>query len=362
MSRGWKIALSLAAAVAALNLLLAGLRAISGGTPGGPTSSSYATGPDGDAAYASLLLKAGHHVVRLRISPADAALRSTDTAVILDPPSVERSDADALDAFVLDGGRLVGAGSWTKAPLPTPTLGDNGSTRSEPFAPIAELAGVRSVESAGGSRWADVGRALPSLGDDAGPLLAVASEGAGRVLLLSDSSPLQNRLLDQADNARFALGLAGSAERRVVFFETYHGYGRGSGLGAIPSRWRTALLLEAAAVLTFMLARARRLGPPEAESRALAPPRVEYVRSLAATLRRTRDRRAALDPLRAELRRRILVRTGLPGDADDAALRSAAPRLGLAPEDLDAALGDDELALGRLFARTGDGRRQRWRS
>ncbi len=333
MSRGWKIALSLAAAVAALNLLLAGLRAISGGTPGGPTSSSYATGPDGDAAYASLLLKAGHHVVRLRISPADAALRSTDTAVILDPPSVERSDADALDAFVLDGGRLVGAGSWTKAPLPTPTLGDNGSTRSE-----------------------------PSLGDDAGPLLAVASEGAGRVLLLSDSSPLQNRFLDHADNARLALGLAGSAERRVVFFETYHGYGRGSGLGAIPSRWRTALLLEAAAVLTFMLARARRLGPPEAESRELAPPRVEYVRSLAATLRRTRDRRAALDPLRAELRRRILVRTGLPGDADDAALRSAAPRLGLAPEDLDAALGDDELALGRLFARTGDGRRQRWRS
>ena len=363
MSRGWKIALSVAAGIAALNLLLAGLRSATGGTPGGPTSSSYATGADGDAAYAELLLEAGHRVEQVRRTPSDFALLPTDTAVVLDPPFVERDDVSALAAFVGSGGRLIAAeaGAWLQAPLPTPRLGSDGQTDSLPFAPIAELAGVARVASAGGRRWRSVGTALPALGDKGGSLLAVATEGRGIVLLLADSSPLQNGFLDRADNARFALGLAGCRSRRIVFFETYHGYGRGgTGLAAIPFRWRTALLLEGAAVLTFMLARARRLGPPEPESRELAPPRAEYVRSLAATLMRTRDRREALAPLRTELRRRIALRTGLPGDADDAALQAAAPRLGLAPDEVAAALADDELALGRIFARTGDGRRQPW--
>lgn len=365
MSRGWKIGLSVAAGIAALNLLLAGVRAATGGTPGGPRSSSYATGPDGDAAYAALLLKAGHKVVRLRLPPGRVNLLPTDTAVVLDPPFVERADGDALAAFVSGGGRLIAAEQqpWLRAPLPAPDLGSDGKKRSRPFAPIAELVGVRSVESSGGPRWRSVGSALPALGDRGGALLALTRRGAGTVLLLSDSSPLQNRFLDRADNARFALGLAGSRSRRVVFFETYHGYGRGgAGLKSIPFSWRTALLLEGAAVLTFMLARARRLGPPEPETRQLAPPRAEYVRSLATTLMRTRDKREALEPLRAELRRRIAIRAGLASDADDAALQAAASRLGLAPDEVAAALADDELALGRVFARTADGRRQSWMS
>ena len=348
MTRGWKIALSLAAGIAALNVLLAGLRSATGGTPGGPQSSSYATGPDGDAAYASLLLRVGHHVVRERKTPAQVELGPTDTAIVLDPPFVERDDLTALETFVASGGRLVASAgaNWLRAPLPTPKLGSDGRTHVMPFAPIPELAGVRRVTSSGGPRWEDVGNALPSLGDSVGPLLVAASPGRGRVLLLSDSSPLQNRYLDRDDNARLALGLAGAPRRRVVFFESYHGYGRSSGLAAIPFRWKTALLIEAAAVLTFMLARVRRLGPPEAETRELAPPRAEYVRSLAATLARTRDRREALEPLRTEVRRRL-----------DAGAR---PELGR--EELEAALDGDELALGKAFARTGYGRRQRWTS
>ena len=364
MTRGWRIGLTIAGLVVALNLVLAGLRAATGGTPGGPRSSSYATGPDGDAAYASLLLRAGHRVVQARTAPARNELQPGDTAVVLDPPFVDGGDIEALVAFVAEGGRVVlsDESRWLRKPLPVPRLGREGRDRSIPFAPIAELAGVRSVVSDGGRRWTSVGTALPALGDAGGSLLAVAGQGLGRLYLLSDASPLQNRYLGRADNARFALGLAGARTRRVVFFESFHGYGRGSGLTLIPFRWRTALLLEALAVLTFMVARGRRLGPPERESRELAPPRVDYVRALAATLRRTRDHREALLPLRAELRRRIALRTGLAADADDDALRRSAPRLGLSADEVGAALGGDDLALGRVFARTEGGRRQQWSS
>src|SRR5579871_2110029 len=304
MTRGWKVAIAVAAGVVLLNVLLVTLRNISGGTPGGPESSSYATGADGVAAYASLLLRAGHVVVRERRPPSKVELDPGDTAVVLDPQFVERADLQSLERFVAEGGRLVASESapWLRAPLPTPELGSDGHTNVATLAPIPELAGVRTVVTSDGARWKSPGPTLPSLGDAIGPLLLAAQLGPGRLLLLSDDSPLQNRNLAKADNAQFALGLVGGAARRVVFFENFHGYGTGNGLSAIPFSWRVALLIEAAAMLTFVLARLRRLGPAEPEHRDLPPPRVDYVRSLATTLARTKDRATALEPLRAAVR------------------------------------------------------------
>jgi hypothetical protein len=191
------------------------------------------------------------------------------------------------------------------------------------------------------------------------PIAAVADVGAGRVVLLADASPLQNRYLGRADDAAFALRIAGAPSRRVVFLETYHGYGRSSGVAAIPTRWRIALLFAVLAFLVFMFSRVRRFGPPEAESRELPPPRVEYVDALAATLARTRDA-DALAPLRADVRRRVTARAGLPADAGDDAVAAAATRLGFAPDEVTALAGvngaPNEVALGRAFARAA-----RWR-
>jgi hypothetical protein len=341
-------------------VLLGVLHSATGGVPGGRASSSYATGADGDAAYASLLARAGHLVVRERREPRAAELRRTDTAIILDPPFVELADLTALRAFVAAGGRLIAGtadGSWLREPLPQPVWSEKGVSRSTPFAPLPELAGVNIVESAGQGSWRDTRAALPAAGGTGGSTLAVADRGAGRMLLLSDSSPLQNAYLARADNARFAVALAGASSRRVVFFERYHGYGRGSGFAAIPFRWRAALLISLAAALVFMLARGRRFGPPEAAERELVPPRALFVEALATTLARTRDRREALEPLRRELRRRISARAGLGPDADDDVLRASAARLGLLPAEFDAAFGNDAMALGRAFARTGGERR-----
>ena len=66
------------------------VNSLAGGSPGGPTSSSYATGGDGLAAYASLLGRAGHPVSRLRTPLADARLDPRDTLVVLDADGVTR--------------------------------------------------------------------------------------------------------------------------------------------------------------------------------------------------------------------------------------------------------------------------------
>jgi hypothetical protein len=187
--------------------------------------------------------------------------------------------------------------------------------------------------------------------------------GKGRAVLLADESPLQNAWLANDDNARFALGLAGPKERPVEFFETYHGYGESSGLGAVPDRWLAMLALGFLAVVVLIAARWRRLGPAEPEERELAPPRKQYVESLGSVLERTRDPAVALAGLKADARRRLARRTGSEDDA------AAARRLGLEPDEADAVTretfaSEDVLPLGRALARlAGTGRRQEdaWR-
>jgi hypothetical protein len=325
-------------------------------------SSSYATAREGDAAYAALLVRNGHAIVRSRRAPSTETFRAGDTVVLLDPPFVERKDAAALRSFVQAGGHLVvasGGGRWLGQIVGQPPAWEAPGLAVAPA--VAPVPGVGHVATAAQGSWTDAHGALPLLGNSERSVAALAEVGSGRVLLLADSSLLQNAYLDRADNAAFGLAAAGERGRRVVFLETYHGYGRSTGLAAIPTRWSTALLVAAFGVFVFMLSRVRRFGPPEPDARELPPPRAQYVESLAATLTRARDRSAALEPLRAEVRRRVLARSGLRADADDAMVGAAASRLGFSADEIAALLGArDELALGRAQARTADWRSSTW--
>jgi len=189
-------------------------------------------------------------------------------------------------------------------------------------------------------------------------VVVVASErvGAGTVFALADPSPLQNRLLDRWDNAAFGLQLAG-AGRRVAFLESYHGYGRSSGLGALPLAWKLLLSGLALASIVYLFARGRRLGPPETTERELPPPRREYVDSLAGVLART-TRDEAIAPVRRRAREALLRRAALAEDAGDEAVREAARRLGLGDDEANALLAPartdaDVLAVGRALAQIG---------
>lgn len=361
MNRGWRIGIGVVVAAIVFQVVLQGLQHVTGGTPGGPASSSYATAASGLRAYAELLGREGHPVSRVRSYPHEAELDPASTVIVLDPPFVTRADAASLERFVEAGGRLVAGGNgsaWLRRILDPAPVRDPSArvAQATAIAPAPELSGVARVRAGGRGGWASAGAALPVLGDDRAALVDVAMLGRGRLLLLATASPLQNAQLGAADNAQLGLNLAGAAGRPVAFLESYHGYGEASGLGAIPLRWKLLLAGLVLAGLTFMVARGRRLGPPEADERELPPPRRVYVESLGNVLAKSRRPAEAVAPVQQHARAALSRRAGLRQDADPATMRSAAARLGLPPEEIDAMFDPadtaaDTLAAGRALAR-----------
>jgi hypothetical protein len=347
MSRGWKIGIGLVVVIVVVNLALRYLGSVTGGTPGGPESSSYATASDGVAAYAELLGRTGHRVDQLRATPHDARLEPDETAIVLDPPGVANQDADALRAFVAGGGTLVAGGvvsSWLGRIVKAAPAGEVTSG-------MFVRAGRLTLRTGGGDGWRNAGSMYVVAQRDGSIIVASERVGRGIVYALADPTPLQNGLLDRRDNAAFGLELAG-AGRRVAFLESYHGYGRSSGLRALPLAWMLLLSGLALAALVYLFARGRRLGPPELTERELPPTRREYVDSLAGVLART-SRDAAVAPVRRSAREALLRRAGLPVDAGDESVRDAARRFDIDPDALLAPVrtDDDVLAVGRVLAR-----------
>jgi Domain of unknown function (DUF4350) len=320
----------------------------------GPTSSSYASADSGLAAYATLLTRAGHPVVRLRRTPAHAQLRPNQTLVLLDPEVIVPSDITALRRFVFAGGRLIAGGqapgAWLSELLSqAPTWAAQASQSATTLIPVSLTAGVGDVESDGHGAWIDPRGTLPILGEPARALVTVASLGSGLVVLVADSSPLQNHLLASADNAALGLSLAGPADRPVVFDEGVHGYGQSSGLAALPTRWKWALIGLIVAALLIVAARFRRLGPLQRPAPQPLPARRAHVEAIAAALERTGDARSAAGPVREHARSLVARRAALPPGAGARELGEAAIRLGLDSEEAGALTAED-VGADRLLA------------
>ena len=379
--RRWLLVALVVVLVVGVNVLFSGAEAVDG-----PRSSSYATTPTGTAALAALLERDGRRVRRLRAPLEERRPPADATVFVLDPVRLSGGEAAALARFVRDGGRLVAAGRGVErlaAELRAgaPTAAGEAPRALRVAAPAPETAGVREVRASGERAWTGAGGALPLLAADgrtgavaldAGPTSgrAPTPDGAstpggasrtpvgagGRLLLLADAGPLQNRALAEADNGALALGLAGPRGRDVAFVESIHGYKEATGLAAIPGRWALAVAGLALAALLFGFARGRRFGPPEWAERELDPPRRAYVEALAASLARTKDRSRAAAPVRDAARAALARRSGIRADADAAQWRRAAERLGLPDDEVAAVTADgpgDLLATGRALARLG---------
>ncbi len=365
--RTWLLSALLVVVVVGVNVLFSGADAVDG-----PRSSSYATTLTGTAALAALLERDGRRVRRVRAPLEERLPPAGATAFVLDPVRLSGDEAAALARFVRDGGRLVAAGRGVErlaAELRAgaPTAGGDAPRALRVAAPAPETAGVREVRASEARAWSDAGGALPLLAADgrtgavaldadptSGRAPGAPARAGGRLLLLADAGPLQNRALAEADNAALALGLAGPRGQDVAFIESIHGYEEATGLAAIPGRWRVAVAGLALAVLLFGFARGRRFGPPERAERELDPPRRAYVEALAASLARTRDRSRAAAPVRDAARAALARRSGLDADADAARWRRAAERLELPDDEISALTADgppDLLATGRALVR-----------
>jgi len=332
-------------------------------SPGGPRSSSYATAPDGFAAWADLARRSGREVRALRERPSAGTLPAEGTVVVIDPDTFTRGQARALRRFAEAGGRVVAGGNDPGPWLEELTRGleweRGGEESARVLVPAPETGAASTLRTRGEGHWERAGGSLPVAAGGDGPIVVVQTAGRGRIALVADPSPLQNRLLDEADNAALALALAGPGP--VTFVESVHGYGTATGLAALPARFKWGLILVGLSGLLLIAARWQRLGPPEPPERPLFPPRRAYVDALAATLARSHDRRSAVESVRSAARERLARRAALPRDADAEAWAAAARAAGLPDDEARALLDDvdgDGIAAGRALARlSGEGRR-----
>jgi hypothetical protein len=211
---------------------------------------------------------------------------------------------------------------------------------------------VRAVLTLGDGAWIG-GAGQPLLAGRGGVLLLRRRLGAGRIEMLADPSPLENRLISSGDNAQLALDLPGG-RRPVVFAEAIHGYGLATGLAAIPARWWLALAVLGVAIAAWALSRGRRLGPAVPLSAPPPPARSTYVGAVAQALSKARDTQGVTDLAREALERE-LGRRAAERHSDRAAVLAA---VGASDADIERAFepqasgGADAraLAIGRILA------------
>lgn len=337
-------------AFAALLVVNLGLTLLDSATRGadrsGARGSSFSTAVTGTAAYAELLERSGHRTSRARGSLRPGELDPTATVIVLDAGFPSASERRAVLEFARAGGRLVAGGPNASAWAPgraRDVRWERGGRASTRAVVDGNAYRVRTDKS---GRWEVDGRRA----------LTATSNGPSAVLLLADTSPLQNQLLDRSDNAAFGIALAGPRDQPVVFVEGPHGFGGETGFDAIPERWQVALVGGALAGLLTLIAASRRLGPPEETVRALSPPRRAYVDALGTSLARTRRPAEAIAPLQAAARGALARRAGLPADAEPDLIRAAADRAGWSADEIEALFAratdrESILAAGRALAR-----------
>jgi hypothetical protein len=364
--RRWRIAFLLLAVLAGVDVVVSLVGSGSTGVPASSgTSSSFDPSAQGTEAMADLLTRFGHRVTRLQESFSANAIALSTTLVVADPVKWDTGQTDAVSDFVRSGGRVVLAGgpfnsSVLRAILGTsdvPVLSPVGVVSAHAVGDAPEVAGVSVVDAdPSDGAWDQPGATTPILRSGGASLALVANVGAGRVVLLASASPLRNGFLGDADNAAFALNLAGGPGRAVAFDEYVHGFGPG-GLGSLPLHWKWAFLVAGLAVVVWMWSAGRRFGPPEHDERTSGPARIEYVEGLATVLAATDVRRLgeAVTPVHRAARASLCRRVGVPDDTTDELVAGAARSAGLADGLVRAVLvtptdTESALATGRAHA------------
>lgn len=318
--------------------------------PGAATSTSAS----GYAALVSLLEEHGNAVREVPIGtlpPVGGTLLVTNVAL-------SANETRAVVRFVRAGGIVVAIGGdpiETVRALVGSSASWTGAGPSEAIASAKSgLANVHRLDSDGAGAYSAIGAATPLVGSSQGELAASARVGSGRVILVADPSVFSNDHIAQADNAAFAIAVLGTRGGRV---EIADAGSTASGIGALPARWRWALLIALVGWAAWIWSRANRLGPIDEEDDALsAPARGTYVDSLATTLARMHDPAPVASTLQSVLKDRLAREARLaswqkPHGDEIAAGSGSAPDSQTSPEG-SVTTEAELIALTRLAQRT----------
>lgn len=346
-ARAWLVGAGLAVATVLGVLAVGGPR---GDMPLSPTSD----GRLGTSALVSLAEGLGAEVdVRDRMPELDDPGSAPDVIVMF-RDLLGDGQRDEIDRWLADGGRLIVTDpsseytpSWVGEFRETSELGP--ARTLDGSCDIGALDGVdvAGVEPRNGGVLYDPGSGGETcLSDGGGAAFLVASDrGQGTVLAMGGSGLLVNEALDEGENAAVAGAVvAPEAGTSVVVFEPGATAGAGGGgrdlLDLISSGVKAALVQLGLAAVVYALWRARRLGRPVAEPQPVALAGSELVAAVGGLLDRAGSPGHAADVLRADLRRFLTDRLGVPLQAGDDVLAAvAAERTGVDADRLRAVLG-----------------------
>jgi hypothetical protein len=314
----------------ALVLLVAALAAsvLTADTSGGAgrSASVYDQGPGGTAALRRFLEAMGASTTTIQGDNFAVDASRVGVLFILGPSeAITQLDAEAVRGFVSAGGTAVlatDAGIFDRAlldlfdvhvagPLDPGEYPIEGLTFANP--PARAISLDRGVALSYGP-----GRiALAAIADR--PIIALAREGNGSLIVVGSVAPFLTGRLGDADNGRFALALAAPAIARgsaVAFDEYHHGVHPSSDVLVLLTRtWPgRALVFVGIAGFVYLIASGRRLGPPiPLDPR---PPRssLDYIRGFAGLVRRSGRGEIARRKLRRELRIALARQLGLDPD------------------------------------------------
>jgi hypothetical protein len=242
----------------------------------------------------------------------------TDTAVIFADDLDDHARDAALD-FVAAGGTLLLTDPFS--PLnPFEVVGgtDVGflSATIDRECDDPALRDVGRVDASGAVVLAPTGTAVGCFPRNDGAWLVIAPLGEGNLVVAGGAGAFINSRFEEADNAALAAAILAPrpGARVVVVQPPLPGAGESgrSLLDLIAPNVRTALLQLGVAFVFLALWRARRLGRPVLEPQLVELPGSELVVAVGHLLQRANAAPQAAEMLRADLRRDLTDRLGLP--------------------------------------------------
>ena len=287
--------------------------------------------PTGTRAFVELLESFGTEVdVPDTFTPSELP---DDQIVILFQDATTLEQTEQLEGWIRDGGTLVVTEPFSSfAPAPDIDTGVDplGATIDQDVCTIDALADVRqlapSVEQEPSSQfWPTfpvAEDAISCFGTDDDAFVVITDFGQGRVVALGTGTVFMNGALGNADNAALATSLFAPSPGGSVGILEPSAFGDGVPVGddaAVGSIDRIVgaampfLLFQGlVAVVVLALAQGRRLGRPVAEPQPVQIAGSELVRAMGDLLQQAGSPDTAAAVLRADLRREICLRVGLP--------------------------------------------------
>jgi hypothetical protein len=297
----------------AFTVVLTAVSTRSDNTNRGPTASVYDDGGGGAATFRRLIDAIGVRTVTIEGDRFAPHIESAGVLFMLRPSElVTPPDVAAIRAYLREGGTVVVAHDFELFLQPLLDSFDihlaqgAPSTRSRLAGALFAAPAAREIDLDPG-RELRLGAAWDPIGTDGrAPTAAMRTEGAGTLIVVGSITPFLSDTIGNADNARFAVALAGPAvaSRGAVAFDEYHHgvHPAPSILAVVERTWPgRALAFAIVVAFAFIVLTGRRLGPPQPLDPR--PPRssLEYVRGFAGLVRRSGRQEIVRDRARREL-------------------------------------------------------------